>query len=130
MDLPPALQVIHQPQRLRIMGALWRARDVPYTALRDGLGLTDGNLVAHARRLEQAGFVHARRALAGDRFEVRYRLTPAGAQAFRDYLRTLRGFLAEADRAQGGGGPERNDDASGGPAGGSAASVPPGAPPP
>lgn len=93
MDLPDRLTVIHQPVRLRMMALLFRHRDVAFTRVRDELGLTDGNLATHVRRLEQAGFVEARRALVGRRFEVRHRITPAGSQAFRDYLAALRQFL-------------------------------------
>lgn len=93
MDLAPGLEVIHQQQRLRLMALLFRHRDIAYTKTRDVLGLTDGNLASHAKRLEEAGFLTSRRALAGDRFEVRYRITDAGSQAFRDYLDWLRGFL-------------------------------------
>jgi hypothetical protein len=52
-----------------------------------------GGRRVHARRLEEAGLLVSRRALAGDHFEVRHRITPAGSQAFRDYLAALRGFL-------------------------------------
>lgn len=101
MDLPAPLQLIHQPVRLRIMGLLWRHRDVSYTRARDVLGLTDGNLATHTARLAEAGLLESRRVLAGDRFEVRYRITRAGAAAFRDYLEALRVFLAEADPEEG-----------------------------
>lgn len=97
MDLPKELQLIHQPQRLRIMGLLWKQGDVSYAALRDALQLTDGNIATHTKRLEDAGFLASRRALAVDRFEVRYRITAAGRVAFRSYLTALRGFLADSD---------------------------------
>lgn len=97
MDLPAPLDIIHQPQRLRIMGLLWKRGDISYVVLRDALGLTDGNLANHARRLEDAGLLASRRALAGDHFEVRYRITRDGRDAFRAYLEVLRGFLDAAD---------------------------------
>jgi DNA-binding MarR family transcriptional regulator len=93
MELPEGLAVIHQPVRLRLMALLFRHRDIAYTATREALGLTDGNLASHAKRLEEAGFLQSRRALTGDRFEVRYRITPEGSLAFRDYLEALRRFL-------------------------------------
>lgn len=95
MDLPDGLGVIHQPQRLRLMALLYKHRDVGFAATRDALGLTDGNLASHATRLEEAGLVQARRVLTRDGFELRYRITPAGSQAFRGYLEALRRFLAE-----------------------------------
>lgn len=93
MDLPPELELIHQPARLRIMGLLYRHRDVRFSAARDLLGMTDGNLASHANRLEAAGFLVARRVLSSSGFEQRYRITPAGIEAFRDYVGALRSYL-------------------------------------
>lgn len=93
MDLPPGLDVIHQPQRLRLMALLYKHRDVGFAATRDALALTDGNLASHATRLEEAGFLRARRVLLRDGFELRYRITPEGSQAFQRYLAALRAFL-------------------------------------
>lgn len=87
--------LIHQATRLRIMAALHRNRELSFTSLRDGLGLTDGNLGSHALALEKGGYVESRRALAGLHFEVRYRITPAGSAAFRAYARTLLDLLGE-----------------------------------
>jgi DNA-binding MarR family transcriptional regulator len=101
VQLPPRLEVLHQPVRLRVMALLCRHRDVSFTAVRDALGLTDGNLATHARRLEEAGYLQARRVLSGGRFEVRHRITPAGSQAFADYLAELRRFLDAEGAGQG-----------------------------
>lgn len=98
MHLTAHLAVIHQPVRLRMMALLVRHRDVAFTVVRDALGLTDGNLATHAKRLEEAGYVEARRVLSGGKFEVRHRITSAGAQAFQEYLGQLRGFLEEEER--------------------------------
>lgn len=94
MDLPPELAIIHQPVRLQIMGILYKHRDVAFTGLRDQLGLTDGNLASHGGKLQEAGFLDARRALMRDGFEVRYRITAKGSDAFRAYLESLRSFIA------------------------------------
>lgn len=91
MDLDP---VLHQPQRLRIMAALYKNRQASFTSLRDGLGLTPGNLQSHAQRLLDAGYLESGSVLAGTRFEVRYRITPEGSEAFRRYAATLRALLA------------------------------------
>lgn len=93
MDLDAPLRIIHEPARLRIMGLLYKHRDVAFTFARDALGLTDGNLATHAKRLEDAGFLHARRVLRRQGFELRYRITPEGSAAFRRYLATLRDFI-------------------------------------
>lgn len=75
------------------MAALFRNREASFTQLRDGLGLTDGNLGSHAAALERSGYVTSRRALAGLSFEVRYRITAEGAAAFVAYTRELRALL-------------------------------------
>lgn len=99
MNLPDELAILHQPVRLRLMALLFKHRDVGFTAARDALAVTDGNLATHAKRLEEAGYLAARRALTRDGFEVRYRITEAGATAFRAYLDQLRQFLAASDAA-------------------------------
>ena len=93
--------VIHQATRLRIMAALQRNREATFTGLRDGLGLTDGNLASHAARLEEAGYLESRRALAGLGFELRYRITPRGDAAFRGYVEALQDLLGGAGALDG-----------------------------
>ncbi|WP_394364814.1 transcriptional regulator [Haloterrigena salifodinae] len=95
MNLPSDLKLIHQPTRLRIMGVLYKHRDVSYTHIRNHLDLTDGNLASHTEKLEQAGYVEDRRAWAQNGFETRYHLTTAGVTAFQAYLQELSGFVDE-----------------------------------
>lgn len=117
MGLDP---VIHQATRLRIMAALQRNRVASFTSLRDGLGLTDGNLGSHAAALEKAGYVEARRVLSPAGFEVRYRITPKGSEAFQAYARELLALLSEGaalgDAAADGQADARRARASDGPA--------------
>lgn len=87
--MPELDPVIHQQTRLRILTALYRNRVASFTRLRNGLGLTDGNLASHAKRLEDAGYIASGRVLAGVSFEVRYRITDDGTRAFRDYVANL-----------------------------------------
>lgn len=94
--LPTLDPLIHQATRLRIMSALHRNREASFTALRDGLALTDGNLASHAAKLEESGYLASRRALSGLSFEVRYRITPRGSEAFRAYVAALQALLNEA----------------------------------
>ncbi len=96
MHLDEHSRLIHQPTRLQIMAHLYQRRDLAYTTLRDALGLTDGNLATHAKRLEDAGLLLSRRVLQGrDGFQLRYQITRAGSQAFRAYVQELRRFLTD-----------------------------------
>jgi DNA-binding MarR family transcriptional regulator len=83
--------------RLLLMGLLHRHRDVSARAARKALDLTDGNLASHAARLEEAGWLESRRALAPTGFEVRYRITAAGSAAFREHVEDLRRMLEDWD---------------------------------
>lgn len=76
------------------MAALHRNRQLTFPDLRDGLDLTPGNLGAHLARLEQEGYLESSRVLAGLAFEVRYRITAKGSEAFRAYVARLRELLA------------------------------------
>ena len=96
MDLPAGLEVIHQPVRLRVMTLLYRHGDVGFSDALRTLALTPGNLESHIKRLAQDGLVESRRALMAGTFEVRLRITPAGAERFTEYLDLLDEFLGAA----------------------------------
>lgn len=75
------------------MAVLVRQHELGFTALRDGLDLTDGNLGSHMARLVEQGWVTSRRALVDAHFEVRYTITRAGLAVFKRYRAWLAGVL-------------------------------------
>lgn len=85
--------VIHQATRLQILALLQRNREASFNELCRGLDLSEGNLGAHAERLLESGYMETFHALAGVRFEKRYRLTAKGAAAFRAYRDELAQML-------------------------------------
>lgn len=93
--------LIHQQTRLQIMSCLYRNRQASFTDLRDGLGLTPGNLQSHVHKLEEAGYVKSGRILVDLSFELQYKITPSGADAFRRYLQHLEGLLGEVAPGRG-----------------------------
>jgi DNA-binding MarR family transcriptional regulator len=94
VDAPGLDAVVHQPNRLQILGYLHRNRECSFARLRDAVGLTPGNLATHLTRLEQAGYVTSRHALAS-RFEVRYAITPQGSAALRGYVEQITRLLRD-----------------------------------
>lgn len=92
MTVPPELEAVHQPARLRLMALLFQQGDVGAAAARDATGLTPGNLDAHAKRLAETGLLEARRALTRDGFEVRYRITASGMATMKAYIDWLEAF--------------------------------------
>ena len=78
------------------MALLFRNRSATFTWVRDTLRLTDGNLDAHAARMEEAGYLQRGLGLTPRKggFQVRLRITPKGDAAFRAYTEALRAYLS------------------------------------
>jgi DNA-binding transcriptional ArsR family regulator len=85
--LPQRLdRLIHDRTRLAILAALAANEPLAFTDLKVITGSTDGNLSVHARRLEDAGYVHCDKSFAGRTPRTEYRLTAAGRRALEKYL--------------------------------------------
>jgi DNA-binding MarR family transcriptional regulator len=84
-DLDPLLST---PARLAAVALLAAGAEADFTLLRDRLGLTDGNLQSHLRKLEEAGYVKAKKAIVG-RSRTSYRLLPKGRTAFERHVAVL-----------------------------------------
>ncbi len=92
--------LIHHPVRLRIMAALTALEagaQVEFTYLRDLLELTDGNLGAHLRKLEQAGYVAVEKTFVGRKPRTYLAATEAGRRAFSEHVRALQQILKPSE---------------------------------
>lgn len=78
--------LVHERVRLGILSALAVAPAMTFVELKDALGLTDGNLSVHARRLEEAGYVACAKGFDGRVPRTEYRLTARGRTALTRYL--------------------------------------------
>lgn len=79
-------RLIHDRTRLAIVSALAIHDALTFTDLKGITGTTDGNLSVHARRLEEAGYVHCAKSFAGRTPRTDYRLTAPGRRALERYL--------------------------------------------
>ena len=95
-DIDP---VIHERVRLSIVSALAVAPEMSFNELKLTLGLSDGNLSAHATSLQQAGYLEIAKTFKGRRPYTTMRLTPEGQAAFRSYIETLRKIIDKGDEA-------------------------------
>lgn len=91
--LDPALE--HRA-RLAIGVLLARHGEISFARFKQQLELTDGNLGAQLRRLEEAGYVALRRDFVARKPVTWYRLTAAGRKALDRHLRALREVIAVA----------------------------------
>ncbi|MDA0327782.1 MAG: transcriptional regulator [Gemmatimonadetes bacterium] len=101
---PDALELdrlIHERVRLGIVSSLAVNGSLSFTDLRDLLGITDGNLSAHARRLEQAGYVVCTKLYEGRTQKTEYGLTPRGRTELNAYLDHMEAII-QATRPEGG----------------------------
>ena len=90
-------RLIHERVRLGIVSALAVNGRLTFTELRDLLGTTDGNLSAHARRLEDAGYVLCHKSFEGRTPRTDFELTPKGRKALEAYLDHMEAII-EATR--------------------------------
>ena len=80
-------RLIHERVRLGIVSALAVNGSLGFTDLKAILGTSDGNLITHARRLEEAGYVQATKEDAdGAASRTVYQLTSSGKAEFSAYL--------------------------------------------
>ncbi len=82
-------EIFHVKARLGIMTLLISFGKIDFTGLKSKLGLTDGNLGAHLRVLEEAGYVEIVKGFVGKRPHTSCLVTELGRSAFRDYLNQL-----------------------------------------
>ncbi|HEX4557503.1 MAG TPA: transcriptional regulator [Xanthobacteraceae bacterium] len=92
MPNPPLLDpIFHQTVRTRL-GSLLNAGTCSFAELKTRLGVTDGNLDAHLRKLSAAGYLHSRMVVK-DRVQTNYSLSPSGKRAFAAYVAGLRAII-------------------------------------
>jgi DNA-binding MarR family transcriptional regulator len=94
--MPELDEIIHQPVRLRLMAALVAIKSgesAEFTFLRDFLGVTDGNLGAHLRRLEEAGYIEITKTFVDRKPHTFAAATAKGRKVFRDQVAALEEIL-------------------------------------
>jgi DNA-binding MarR family transcriptional regulator len=93
--------LIHERVRLAVVAALAVSPQLSFNELKSMLGLTDGNLSAHSRTLEEAGYIVVEKSYRGRRPYTAMRLTPKGRKAFDTYLKMLRQIVDRGGSADG-----------------------------
>jgi len=89
-DIEKIDEVIHGRIRLGIMAFLSGADSADFNGLKARLGATDGNLSAHLRKLEDAGYVVIDKSFVDRKPLTKVSLTEAGRKAFTAYLDAMK----------------------------------------
>lgn len=89
-------EIIHQPVRLQIIAtliALKEGNEVDFTYLRDLLEVTDGNLGAHLRKLEETGYIAMNKTFVDRKPRTFITATPLGRKIFQEHVAALESIL-------------------------------------
>ncbi len=96
-DIEALDDVIHGRIRLGVMAYLSTAGTADFNTLKAKVQATDGNLSAHLRKLEEAGYVRIDKRFTGRKPLTEAALTPEGRAAFLGYLDAI-GRLVDQGR--------------------------------
>lgn len=89
-------QIIHQPIRLQIMSTLvtlTEGEEVDFTYLRDLLEVTDGNLGAHLRKLEDADYITVNKTFVDRKPRTYISASLEGRKVFKEHVAALESIL-------------------------------------
>ena len=92
-------RLVYERVRLGIMSALAVNAQLTFNELKALFDVSDGNLSAHARKLEEAGYIECSKSFAGRRPKSEYRLTPVGRQALYRYLEHIEAVIKATRRS-------------------------------
>jgi DNA-binding HxlR family transcriptional regulator len=83
-------RLIHEPNRLTIMAQLYVVQSADFLFLQRQTQMTPGNLSAHLRKLEDAGYVEITKEFIERKPHTALALTKKGRSAFKQYCRDIK----------------------------------------
>ncbi len=91
-------RLIYERVRLGIMSALAMNDQLTFAELKSLFNASDGNLGAHARKLEEAGYVACTKSFEERRPKSLYRITVLGRKALLRYLEHIEAVIKATRR--------------------------------
>jgi DNA-binding HxlR family transcriptional regulator len=91
-------RLIYERVRLGIMSALAMNETLTFNELKSLFDVSDGNLSAHARKLEEAGYVVCTKTFEARRPKSQYRITQVGKKALLRYLEHIEAVIKATRR--------------------------------
>jgi DNA-binding MarR family transcriptional regulator len=91
-------RLVYERVRLGIMSALAVNEQLTFNELKALFQVSDGNLSAHARKLEEAGYIGCCKSFEGRRPKSEYHLTPLGRKALQRYLEHIEAVIKATRR--------------------------------
>jgi len=91
-------RLIYERVRLGIMSALATNEALTFNELKALFNVSDGNLGAHARKLEEATYIACTKSFEARRPKSEYRITPVGRKALLRYLEHIEAVIRATRR--------------------------------
>src|ERR1700683_269284 len=91
-------RLIYERVRLGIMSALAMNEQLTFNELKSLFDVSDGNLSAHARKLEEAGYIVCTKSFEARRPKSEYRITQVGKRALLRYLEHIEAVIKATRR--------------------------------
>ena len=98
--MEPLDPLLHQPLRTQLVAFLAGAGEQTFSELKRQLGVSDGNLDSHLKKLIAADYISVRRIEGPGRAQTCYALSPAGLHALHTYVAALHRLLPPEPRPQ------------------------------
>lgn len=92
--LPKLDPLLHSELRLAVMSILAGVEDADFTFLKNQTGATSGNLSVQIDKLTAAGYITVEKGFKGKMPRTTCRMTPAGKDAFNNYIDALKEYLS------------------------------------
>ena len=86
-------RLIHERVRLALVSALAANTKLNFNDLKALLKISDGNLSAHARKLEDAGYISCIKGYDGRIPRTEYKLLPKGRDALKNYIAHMEALI-------------------------------------
>jgi DNA-binding transcriptional ArsR family regulator len=91
-------RLIYERVRLGIMSALATTDAMTFNELKALFDVSDGNLGAHSRKLEEAGYIVCTKSFEARRPKSHYRITHVGRKALLRYLEHIEAVIKATRR--------------------------------
>ena len=86
--------LLHSELRLAVMSILAGVDEADFTFIKNETGATSGNLSVQIDKLTAAGYIAVEKGFKGKMPRTVCRITPAGQEAFSNYVGALKEYLS------------------------------------
>jgi DNA-binding MarR family transcriptional regulator len=88
-------KVLEHRVRLQIMSVLVTNDAFDFSALKEMLNVTDGNLASHIKALEKEKYISVNKTFVDRKPNTKYKITEKGRNAFRKHLDALEAVVKQ-----------------------------------